>query len=43
MHTFAVKALNVVLVISLVSAYHAVVSDRKADEAAAKKQLDHSQ
>ena len=39
MHTFAVKALNVVLVISLVSAYHAVVSDRKADEAAAKKQL----
>ena len=43
MHTFAVKALNVVLVISLVSAYHAVVSDRKADEAAAKKQLAEQQ
>jgi uncharacterized protein with FMN-binding domain len=42
-HTFAVKALNVVLVISLVSAYHAVVSDRKADEAAAKKQLAEQQ
>ena len=42
MHTFAVKALNVVLVISLVSAYHAVVSDRKADEAA-KKQLAEQQ
>lgn len=39
MQTFAVKAINVMLVISMICTYHAVVSDRKANEDAVKQQL----